>query len=171
MNVRIFFIIVSFLAAFAGALRAEDPDVATDKIAGMAFAGKTMRFDERKLDQRVNALPERINKYIVYFDPDGTAFIWFPGQAKVIARQWEVSKGGTLTVKSGAQLRYLFLSSLCFSGSTGQSPLCRYGQHLEISLKEEADGDIFDLGSLKVPCRLCRGDVVFSDVRKTKGGG
>lgn len=150
---------------------AEMLDGADFKDAKYKFAGKTYRFDESKLHSPMDGLSIRFNKFIVYFDPDGTAYTWFPSKRIVAALTWEPpTKGFKLVNRDNKLDAYFGGTAICFNNFPTKGKLCRNESALDITVQEIADGDILNLRSLTVPCRLCRADVTFADVRKTTGG-
>jgi hypothetical protein len=175
MMKNISLLLISILTCLATSVFADSSKDAEAVHLKSDFSGKTIRFDERKLDQRTNALAQRINRYVVYFAPNGTAYTWFPGQQSVVAMRWE-TRQATLKLRkrvvSNGQVSaeiHSLPNNVCFENFPTKRNLCRNGKHLEISIQEVADGDIFDLGSLTVPCRLCRADIDFKTVLKTTG--
>ncbi|WP_281857767.1 hypothetical protein [Litoreibacter halocynthiae] len=132
------------------------------------FAGKTIRFDEQNMRYHSVKVPKRYNRFIVYFEPDGLAYVWLPGKRPVAVLPWSVKV--TTWAPDGSASKTNFHGKLCFSGFlTRGRDFCRFEKQLEISIQEIADGDVFGLRNLKVPCRLCRADVDFATARKTLG--
>lgn len=150
---------------------AEMSDDADFKGAKYRFVGKTYRFDESKLHSPMDNFSIRFNKFIVYFDPDGTAYTWFPSKRVVAALTWEPPAKGLKLVNRNNELNaYFGGTAICLKNFPTKGKLCRNEAGLDVAVQEIANGDLLNLRSLDPPCRLCRADVKLSDIRKTVGG-
>lgn len=130
------------LAAPAGAEALQTPHAAPE------LAGRTYRLSIA-----------RGRPVIVYFKADGSALVWSPGRARGQETFWRVqrtpvmykTKDGAMLVRTGHQV--------CLSPAPGGGRgLCGLWQRMLIGPGPGRAGDVFDLGSGEVPCRLCRGD-------------
>lgn len=131
------------------------------------LAGKTIRFDESGLDQRRNALPDRVNRYVVYFDQNGTGQLWILGQGRLLPIRWTYDGSIFEVRETGSSLpRRDKTTRLCLKGFLVRRTLCRDDAQLDVSIRQKAAGDIFDLQSGQVPCRLCTANDDFETIRK-----
>ena len=152
--------------ALSGAVVAEDR---TSADAPHTFAGKTFRFDDGKLRQVFNDLPGKVRfaTYIVYFSADGQAHVWLPTQRIIFERPWA---GRPYYVEGVAQDT---LQSICIKAWPGKSRrrgICRHQDELAVSVQEVRDGDVLNLQSGTLPCRICTRDMTIDRVKRNSGG-
>ena len=163
-----FLSIAACLATATIADQAED-NARARVVSGLA--GKTIRFDERSVQRLRSPLSDRRNRYVVFFDSDGSGYIWLTGQNILRRIVWEVEVTSfSLQTQNAIEPTHFMHVKMCLKGFPGRSVLCRSREHLENSIQEITNGDPFELRSLSVPCRLCRADSDFATILKITGG-
>jgi hypothetical protein len=63
-------------------------------------------------------------------------------------------------------LRYSGRQGVATKGSKFKTRLCDPWERFSGFIKDSANGDIFDLGNLKVPCRLCGNPRSLAELRQ-----
>jgi hypothetical protein len=79
-------------------------------------------------------------RFVVYLTPGGLALAWSKDSEKVVSGQWSIAKGG-LDVRAGLEQT----GNLLCIGFPGPPRVCLYLKHLGASLKDSAQGNIFNL--------------------------
>ncbi len=109
---------------------------------------------------------------ILHTGSDGTAFLWFPGQSGLIVGTWD---GRELGLSRDVQSRQQSFQLICLNypspqratigKDTFKTTECFRSDQFSSHVLEFRDGDFLNLGSGKVPCRLCRGDKTLAQLR------
>ena len=108
---------------------------------------------------------------IFYLRPDGTEFLWYPGNAVVLRAKWDIVQRATLTQPPRGY------AAICFQyGTNTYNPVtqqtggkweCRPAYILVRSIVDSAAGDVFRLASRTAPpFALPRERTTIADLRK-----
>jgi hypothetical protein len=97
---------------------------------------------------------------IEYFDPDGTAYLWYPGNRSGVPSEWK-------TLPRSGNKKY---ARICFRyPSKSYNPLtknyggrweCRSSQTFAVTMTSLFEGDEFDLKSGRIPKSMPRGKIL-----------
>lgn len=112
------------LAGCAGFKTIPDAEVAA------AISGQTARFNDNNGDVEVE-----------YYSPDGTSYLWFPGNSRIVTARWKVE---------GQQVcfNYELLSRNAFTGATGGRWECNpSASWINYRVAEKIPGDPFGLSN------------------------
>ena len=110
---------------------------------------------------------------IEYFDPSGEVFRWYPGYAAIFKGEW-AKDGKVLWLIKKSETRPPL--KLCRALKTISGPGyprsrlrardCAIWALLRDRIVVSADGDVFELGRMKSPCRMCTSDRAIEIVKK-----
>jgi len=100
---------------------------------------------------------------IEYFDESGRAFLWYPGNSRAVPSSWNLRR-------SESNMRY----QICFlypsnsynplTHTRGGSPECRDLADFAKNIKDARKGDIFDLGTGRIPYKLSSASASFDEL-------
>ena len=126
------------------------PDTVQNDLAGM-----TVRFAS-----------DRHGSGVLYFAPDGRAFMWRPGRIKVNIGHWSGDTMQSLQVSTKTlttQELIVVTFPPSFKDRLGIFVFLEATRiHDDLGVKELSEGDALGLEDGEPPCRICRADMTFS---------
>lgn len=134
------------------------------------LSGKTARF-----------ISERHGAGVLFFDQNGRALLWYPGQPDILIGRWTAETiRGTRGTKAEAFTRNLIV--LDFPNAEDvhriETARTRIGPfaHLDadqidqdIGVKEVGEGDVLHLAAGQPPCRMCNAEMTFAQMVGKRG--
>ena len=134
------------------------------------LSGKTFRLEGAEVNLGgAPVVPERTHRF-KYFAPDGKFYFWYVGTHVIKWGRWKVfTRKGTVR-RAGEDSPQPFLhESLCFSSINAEPSefdrrSCLHARELNRQVVDSKAGDVLELKSGRVPCRMCRSDTSFDEV-------
>lgn len=134
------------------------------------LSGKTARFNS-----------ERLGAGVIFFDQDGRALLWYPGQPDILIGHWTAETiRGTRGTKAEAFTNNLV--ALDFPNAENvhriETARTRIGPlayldadqiEQDLAVKEVADGDVLHLSAGQSPCRMCSAEMTFAEMIGDRG--
>ncbi len=90
---------------------------------------------------------------VEYLSPDGRAYLWYPGNPRILPGRWRVEKRGL-----GAQICFTYMPQPVSGWS------CQGGGNYLVNQAEIVDGDPLDLEGGKLPFIMSRASYRLSDL-------
>ena len=117
--------------------------------------------ETRYADRTFRFASEEHGSGIIYADERGRAFLWMPGQIRIVRGLWELEPV-LLERSSGVVSNRMMICLEFFGNRSGPSGIARFkakdclpADRFDEMVLEWREGDLLGLATGAVPCRLC----------------
>ena len=163
-TLKMLFLLPLLLALPLSALAQQESAQVPPNTVVNTLSGKTARF-----------ISERLGAGVIFFDQNGRALLWYPGQPEILSGRWAAetirgTRGADAEAFTNNLIALYFPAVEAHRIDTARTRIGLLAYidanqiDLDLAVKEVADGDVLRLAVGQPPCRMCSAETTFAQM-------